>query len=91
MTDQTEPTQDVQPGPVPTGIAVTTVANDAGHSMVLLRLSTPMGVGFYFLDAETAVQAGNALRNHGKAGLPKGPRLVAPPSSGLIVPKLGRA
>ncbi len=85
MSDQTvaaEPS-DVQPGPVPTAFAVVTVQNGAGESMVLLRVSTPMGAGFYFLEPETAVQVGNALRANGKAGIR--PKLHTPPS-GLIVP-----
>jgi hypothetical protein len=87
MTDQPEADQpqDVPPGPVPTAFAVVTVQNPAGESMVLLRVSTPMGAGFYFLEPETAVQVGNALRANGKAGIR--PKLHTPPS-GLVVPEL---
>lgn len=85
MSDQPATPEDVAVGPVPTGIAVVTVESEAGEPMVLLRVSTPAGVGFYFLDAETAVRAGNALRANGKAALPRGPQLVTPPS-GLVLP-----
>ncbi len=83
MTAQPNPPEDVAPGPVPTALAVATVANDAGDSMVLLRVSTPLGVGFYFLEPESAIQVGNALRAEGKAGIR--PKLHMPPS-GLVVP-----
>ena len=85
MTDQPSPPEDIQPGPVPTGFGVVTVANGAGESMVLLRVSTPSGVAFYFLEPAVAVQVGNALRAQGKAGIPRGPQLVTPPS-GLVLP-----
>lgn len=85
MTDQPAVPEDVQPGPVPTAFAVVTVQNGAGDAMVLLRVSTPMGAGFYFLEPETAVQVGNALRANGKAGLSRGPKLVTPPA-GLVLP-----
>lgn len=84
MTDQ--PTaNDVPPGPVPTAIGVATVANGAGDSLVLLRVSTAQGVQFYFLEPTTAVQVGNALRAEGKAGLSTN---LSVPASGLIVPGL---
>ena len=85
MTDQPDQPADVPPGPVPTAFAVATVQNPAGESMVLLRVSTPMGAGFYFLEPETAVQVGNALRANGKAGIR--PKLHTPPA-GLVVPGL---
>lgn len=83
------PTGDVPPGPVPTGFGVVTVQNGAGDSQILLRVSTPMGVGFYFLEPEVAIQVGNALQTNGKANLDRRPKLVTP-SSGLVVPELRR-
>lgn len=88
MTDQpNQPAapEDVPPGPVPTAFAVATVANGAGDSMVLLRVSTPMGAGFYFLEPEVAIQVGNVLRTTGKAGLSPPSKLVTPPT-GLTLP-----
>ncbi len=74
-----ERAQDVPPAPVPTAFAVVTVTGAAGESMVLLRVSTPIGAGFYFLEPETAVKVGNALRANGKAGIR--PKLAVPSSA----------
>ena len=91
MTDhQPTPPDDVPPGPVPTGFGVIAVQDGAGQAMVLLRVSTPSGVALYFIDPATAVQIGGALRAQGKAGLPRGPQLVTPPT-GLVLPDLRRS
>lgn len=75
----------VKVAPVPTNVKVAGVRNDQGDAMVLLQLSTPAGVGYYFLDPESAVRVGNALRAEGKAGISRAPKVVTPPS-GLLVP-----
>lgn len=79
------PPDDIPPGPVPTAFAVASVANGAGDSLVLLRVSTAQGVQFFFIEPTIAVQVGNALRAEGKRHM--GPTLSVPPS-GLVVPGL---
>lgn len=73
--------QSIQPTPVPTQLSIGTAEAGDGREWVMLHFTTASGVGVYFLDRDTALNAAAEIRKHAK----EGPKLVTPPS-GLVLP-----
>lgn len=70
-----DPGTDLSPAPLPTKAEVVGVSYEDGTRGVLLRFSTPAGVGYYFLEPEGAAEFGKRVVD-----------IAEPPTSTIIVP-----